>query len=235
MAPTLAGWRNPFQLCDDRTGRRFERCDQCAQILVPKHMPGVKVVRSLLSLGYDDAALGHAEMHCENVRAPAENLLLGEGCSFAIAQGRLQPGRIQHCMRVIGTAHRALEFACRRAASCETFGRKLADHQLLLEDLAKSWSEFEQARLLTLKAAQRMDTVGAKNTRDLIAAVNITVSLMAQTVIDRCMQIHGAGGLTADNPMATAYNSVRWCRQADGPDQVHEIALGKQIIRRYSG
>ena len=206
-----------------------------SQILVPKDTPGVKVVRSLTTLGYDDAPLGHAEVHFENVRVPKENMLLGEGRGFEIAQGRLGPGRIHHCMRLIGSAQRAVEYACRRAVSRETFGRKLADHQSVLEDIAKSWSEIEQARLLTLKTARRMDEVGVKDARDLIAASKITVPLMAQTVIDRCMQIHGAGGLTADYPMAEAYNYARWCRQADGPDQVHMMALGKQLIRRYAG
>ena len=206
-----------------------------SQILVPKDTPGVKVVRSLTTLGYDDAPLGHAEVHFENVRVPKENMLLGEGRGFEIAQGRLGPGRIHHCMRLIGSAQRAIEYACRRAVSRETFGRKLADHQSVLEDIAKSWSEIEQARLLTLKTARRMDEVGVKDARDLIAASKITVPLMAQTVIDRCMQIHGAGGLTADYPMAEAYNYARWCRQADGPDQVHMMALGKQLIRRYAG
>jgi acyl-CoA dehydrogenase len=205
-----------------------------SQILVPKDTPGVKVVRSLTTLGYDDAPLGHAEVHFEDVRVPKENMLLGEGRGFEIAQGRLGPGRIHHCMRLIGSAQRAIEYACRRAVSRETFGRKLADHQSVLEDIAKSWSEVEQARLLTLKTARRMDEVGVKDARDLIAASKITVPLMAQTVIDRCMQIHGAGGLTADYPMAEAYNYARWCRQADGPDQVHMMALGKQLIRRYA-
>ena len=206
-----------------------------SQILVPKDTPGVRVVRSLTTLGYDDAPLGHAEVHFENVRVPKENMLLGEGRGFEIAQGRLGPGRIHHCMRLIGSAQRALEYACRRAVSRETFGRKLSDHQSVLEDIAKSWGEIEQARLLTLKTARRMDEVGVKDARDLIAAAKITVPLMAQTVIDRCMQIHGAGGLTADYPMAEAYNYARWCRQADGPDQVHMMALGKQVIKRYAG
>lgn len=210
------------------------RHKQQSQILVPKDTPGVKVVRSLTTLGYDDAPLGHAEVHFENVRVPKENILLGEGRGFEIAQGRLGPGRIHHCMRLIGSAQRAVEFACRRAVSRETFGKKLSEHQSVLEDIAKSFSEIEQARLLTLKTARRMDEVGAKDARDLIAAAKITVPLMAQTVIDRCMQIHGAGGLTADYPMAEAYNYARWCRQADGPDQVHMMALGKQIIRRYT-
>lgn len=206
---------------------------QQSQILVPKETPGVTVVRPLTTLGYDDAPLGHAEVHFENVRVPAENILLGEGRGFEIAQGRLGPGRIHHCMRLIGSAQRALEFACRRSEERETFDRKLSQHQSVLEDLAKSFSEIEQARLLTLKTAQRVDELGAKDARDFIAAAKITVPLMAQTVIDRCMQIHGAGGLTADYPMAEAFNYARWCRQADGPDQVHMMALGKQLVRRY--
>jgi len=207
---------------------------QQSQILVPKDTPGVKIVRALTTLGYDDAPLGHAEVHFENVRVPKENILLGEGRGFEIAQGRLGPGRIHHCMRLIGCAQRALEYACRRAVSRETFGKKLSEHQSVLEDIAQSFSEIEQARLLTLKTARRMDEVGAKDARDLIAAAKITVPLMAQTVIDRCMQIHVAGGMTADYPMAEAYNYARWCRQADGPDQVHMMSLGKQLIRRYT-
>jgi acyl-CoA dehydrogenase len=207
---------------------------QQSQILVPKHTPGVTVVRSLTTLGYDDAPLGHAEVHFDDVRVPKENILLGEGRGFEISQGRLGPGRIHHCMRLIGSAQRALEFACRRAVSRETFGRQLADHQSVLEDIAKSFSEIEQSRLLTLKTARKMDEVGAKDSRDLIAASKITVPLMAQTVIDRCMQIHGAGGLTADYPMAEAFNYARWCRQADGPDQVHMMALGKMVIKRFN-
>ena len=205
-----------------------------SQILVPKDTPGVTVVRSLTTLGYDDAPLGHAEIQFDDVRVPAENILLGEGRGFEISQGRLGPGRIHHCMRLIGCAQRALEFACRRAVSRETFGRKLAEHQSVLEDIAKSYSEIEQSRLLTLKTARKIDEVGAKEARDLIAAAKITVPLMAQTVIDRCMQIHGAGGLTADYPMAEAFNYARWCRQADGPDQVHMMALGKQVVKRYA-
>ena len=207
---------------------------QQSQILVPKHTPGVTVVRPLTTLGYDDAPLGHAEVLFDNVRVPKENILLGEGRGFEIAQGRLGPGRIHHCMRLIGSAQRALEFACRRSTERETFGRKLADHQSVLEDIARSFNEIEQSRLLTLKTARKIDEVGAKDARDLIAASKITVPLMAQTVIDRCMQIHGAGGLTADYPMAEAFNYARWCRQADGPDQVHMMALGKQLVRRYA-
>lgn len=207
---------------------------QQSQVLVPRDTPGLEVIRSLTTLGYDDAPLGHAELRFTEVRVPVKNILLGEGRGFEIAQGRLGPGRIHHCMRLIGSAQRALEFACRRSLDRETFGRKLAEHQSVLEDIANSWSEIEQARLLTLKTAKKIDEVGAKDSRDLIAAAKITVPRMAQRVIDRCMQIHGAGGLTADYPMAEAYNYARWCRQADGPDQVHMMALGKQIVRRYS-
>jgi len=207
---------------------------QQSQVLVPRDTEGLEIVRPLTTLGYDDAPLGHAEVHFNNVRVPKENILLGEGRGFEIAQGRLGPGRIHHCMRLIGSAQRAVEFACRRSVERETFGRKLSEHQSVLEDIAKSWSEIEQARLLTLKTARKMDEVGAKDARDLIAAAKITVPLMAQGVIDRCMQIHGAGGLTADYPMAEAYNYARWCRQADGPDQVHMMSLGKQLIKRYA-
>ena len=211
-----------------------DRHVQQSQVLVPRDTPGLEVIRPLTTLGYDDAPLGHAELRFSDVRVPVENILLGEGRGFEIAQGRLGPGRIHHCMRLIGSAQRALELACQRSLERETFGRKLAEHQSVLEDIANSWSEVEQARLLTLKTAKRIDEVGAKDSRDLIAAAKITVPRMAQRVIDRCMQIHGAGGLTADYPMAEAYNYARWCRQADGPDQVHMMALGKQIVRRYS-
>ena len=207
---------------------------QQSQILVPRDTPGVTIVRALTTLGYDDAPLGHAELVFDNVRVPAENILLGEGRGFEIAQGRLGPGRVHHCMRLIGAAQRALEYACKRAVSRTTFGKKLSEHQSIREDIAKCFSEIEQSRLLTMKTAQRMDEVGPKDARDLIAATKITVPLMAQTVIDRCMQIHGAGGLTGDYFMAEAFNYARWCRQADGPDQVHMMALGKQIIRRYT-
>lgn len=206
---------------------------QQSQILVPRGTPGLTFIRPLTTLGYDDAPQGHAEILLKNVRVPIENMLLGEGRGFEIAQGRLGPGRIHHCMRLIGSAQRALELACRRAVSRSTFGKKLAEHQSVLEDIAKSFCEIEQARLLTLKTATKMDEVGAKEARDLIAAGQIAVPMMAQRVIDRCMQIHGAGGLTGDYFMAQAFNYARWCRQADGPDQVHMMALGKQLVRQH--
>jgi acyl-CoA dehydrogenase len=209
------------------------RHKQQSQVLVPRETEGLTVVRPLTTLGYDDAPIGHAELLFDNVRVPLENILLGEGRGFEIAQGRLGPGRIHHCMRLIGSAQRALEFACRRVTSRTTFGRELSQHQSVREDIAKSFSEIEMMRLLVLKTCQRMDQVGAKEAMDLIAASKTSVPIMAQTVIDRCMQMHGAGGLTADYPMAEAFNYARWCRQADGPDQVHLMALGKQVINRY--
>jgi len=210
-----------------------DRHRQQSQILVPRDAPGVNVVRPLTTLGYDDAPLGHAEIALENVRVPVANLLLGEGRGFEIAQGRLGPGRIHHCMRLVGCAQRALELACIRVQNRSTFGLRLDERQSVREDIARSFCEIEQARLLTLKAADKMDREGNKAARDLIAAIKIVAPLMAQTVIDRAMQMHGAAGLSADYFMAEAFNYARYCRQADGPDQVHMMALGKQIIRQH--
>jgi acyl-CoA dehydrogenase len=207
---------------------------QQSQVLVPMGTEGLTIVRPLTTLGYDDAPLGHAELRFDNVRVPAENILLGEGRGFEIAQGRLGPGRLHHCMRLIGSAQRSLELACTRVESRSTFGRTLSQHQSIREDIARCFAEIEQSRLLTLMTADKMDRVGAKESRDLIAASKISVPLMAQSVIDRCMQMHGAGGLTEDYCMAEAFNYARWCRQADGPDAVHMMSLGKQIIERYS-
>ena len=207
---------------------------QQSQILVPKDTPGVKLVRPLTTLGYDDAPIGHAEIIFDNVRVPLENILLGEGRGFEIAQGRLGPGRMHHCMRLIGAAQRSLELACKRANSRTTFGRLLSKHQSVREDISKCFSEIEMARLLLLKACHKIDTQGVPESVDMIAATKTTIPFLVQKVIDRCMQIHGAGGLTEDYMMAEAYNYARWCRQADGPDQVHQMALGKQIIDRYS-
>lgn len=207
---------------------------QQSQILVPRDTPGVTLLRPLTTLGYDDAPLGHAEVDFCNVRVPLANVLLGEGRGFEIAQGRLGPGRIHHCMRLIGAAQRSLELACARAQNRTTFGRALSQHQSVREDIARCFSEIEMARLLVLKTCQRMDEVGPQEARDMIAASKTSVPVMMQTVIDRCMQIHGAGGLTEDYCMAEAFNYARWCRQADGPDQVHLMALGKQIINRFA-
>ncbi len=210
------------------------RHKQQSQVLVPRGTPGMTLLRPLTTLGYDDAPLGHAEVDFDNVRVPLENMLLGEGRGFEIAQGRLGPGRMHHCMRLIGAAQRSLELACKRVTTRSTFGRTLSQHQSVREDIAKSFAEIEMARLLVLKSCHRMDEVGAQEARDMIAAAKISVPIMVQTIIDRCMQVHGAGGLTSDYFMAEAFNYARWCRQADGPDQVHQMALGKQVINAYA-
>jgi len=212
-----------------------DRHKQQTQVLVPKDTAGVRLIRPLTTLGYDDAPIGHAEIVFDNVRVPIENVLLGEGRGFEIAQGRLGPGRMHHCMRLIGAAQRSLELACQRVTRRSTFGRTLGQHQSVREDIARCFSEIEMARLLVLKTCEKMDQVGAQAARDMIAASKTTVPLMVQNIIDRCMQMHGAGGLSEDYFMAEAFNYARWCRQADGPDQVHQMALGKQIIQRYGG
>jgi acyl-CoA dehydrogenase len=207
---------------------------QQSMILVPKNTPGVKILRHVTTLGYDDAPYGEAEILLEQVRVPAANLLLGEGRGFEIAQGRLGPGRIHHCMRLVGGAQRALELTMDRVEQRSTFGRKLSEHQSVREDIARSWCEIEQARLLTLKAADKIDRDGSKAARDLIAAIKIVAPGMAQTVIDRAMQIHGAMGLTADLPLAELFNYARQIRLADGPDQVHMMALARQLVKAHN-
>ncbi|MCB1729988.1 MAG: acyl-CoA dehydrogenase family protein [Halieaceae bacterium] len=211
------------------------RHKQQTQVLVPAGTPGLSVVRPLTTLGYDDAPIGHAELVFENVRVPLENVLLGEGRGFEIAQGRLGPGRMHHCMRLLGAGQRAIEQTCKRVTERTTFGRTLAQHQSVREDIANCFAELEMARLLVLKTCRKMDEVGAQEARDMIAASKISVPKMVQSILDRCMQMHGAGGLTEDYFMAEAFNYARWCRQADGPDQVHQMALGKQVIAAYAG
>ena len=211
----------------DNPDRHRQQC----MILVPRNTPGVKIARHLTTLGYDDAPYGEAELHLDGVRVPAENLLLGEGRGFEVAQGRLGPGRIHHCMRLIGGAQRALELMLDRVQTRSTFGRKLGEHQSIREDIARSWCEVEQARLLTLKAAHKIDREGGKAARDLIAAIKIVAPSMAQTVIDRAIQVHGALGLTADLPLAELFNYARQIRFADGPDQVHMMSLARQLMR----
>ncbi len=233
------------------TGAPYERCKifivmgksdaenpnrhlQQTQILVPKDTPGVEVLRPLTTLGYDDAPIGHAEVTFTDVRVPAENLLLGEGRGFEIAQSRLAPGRMHHCMRLIGAGQRCLELACQRVEDRETFGKKLSQHQSIRENIAKSYAELEMARLLVHKTCWHIDHHGVKPSIELISATKISVPLMIQAIIDRCMQMHGAGGLTEDWCMAEQFNYARWCRQADGPDEVHQMALGKRIIQQYA-
>ena len=208
---------------------------QQTQVLVPKETAGLTLVRPLTTFGYDDAPIGHAELVFENCRVPLDNVLLGEGRGFEIAQGRLGPGRMHHCMRLIGTGQRSLELACQRSVSRTTFGRPLSKHQSVREDISRMFSEIEMARLLVLKTCHKIDERGVSASVDMIAATKTTVPVVMQSVIDRAIQMHGAGGLTEDYCMAEGYNYARWCRQADGPDQVHQMALGKQIIERYSG
>ncbi|HEX4882480.1 MAG TPA: acyl-CoA dehydrogenase family protein [Porticoccaceae bacterium] len=207
---------------------------QQSQILVPRDTPGVRVTRALTTLGYADPPLGHGEMVFENVRVPVENVLLGEGRGFEIAQGRLGPGRIHHCMRLIGCAQRALELMCQRVERRSTFGRKLSEHQSVREDIAQSYCDIEQARLLTLRAAEKIDRAGTKEARDLIAAIKIVTPAMAQRVIDRAIQVHGAGGLTDDYFLAEAFTYARQIRFADGPDQVHMMQLGRSLVKQYA-
>ena len=204
-----------------------------SMILVPRRTPGVRIVRDMQVFGYDDAPVGHPEIVYENVRVPAANMLLGEGRGFEIAQGRLGPGRIHHCMRLVGCAQRALELMCRRATLREAFGRRLAEHGSVREDIARAWCDIEQARLLTLRAADKMDREGNKAARDHIAAAKIVVPSMACRVIDAAIQIFGGAGVSQDTFLAEAYTYARFMRMGDGPDQVHLAALGKALVKRH--
>ena len=212
-----------------------DRHKQQSMILVPMNTPGVKVIRPMQVFGNDDAPEGHAEIVFDNVRVPPSNLLLGEGRGFEIAQGRLGPGRIHHCMRLIGRAQRVLEMMCDRAELRVAFGRKLSEQGKIREEIALSACEIEQARLLTLMAADTMDKQGNKGAKELIAMIKIVAPNMACTVTDRAIQMFGAAGVSQDTILADSYLYARIVRIVDGPDQVHINQLGRNLIKRLAG
>ena len=209
-----------------------DRHKQQSMILIPMDTPGITIIRPLSVFNYVDPPFGHAEISFDNVRVPKTNMILGPGRGFEIAQGRLGPGRIHHCMRLIGVAKRALELMCQRAENRIAFGRPLSVQGSVRESIALSASEIEQSRLLTLMAADKMDRYGNKEASDLISMIKVVCPRMACEVIDRAIQIHGAGGLSDDFFLAGAYSYARTLRLADGPDEVHLSSLAKKIIQR---
>jgi len=207
---------------------------QQSQILIPANTPGIRIVRMLSVFGYDDAPHGHAEMVFENVKVPVDHIILGEGRGFEIAQGRLGPGRIHHCMRTIGIAERALALLCQRISSRTAFGKRIVEHSVWEERLADARIEIECARLLTLKAAWMMDTAGNKSARALIAMIKVKAPLMALKILDEAMQGFGAAGLSAEPRLAALYAHVRTLRFADGPDDVHRRTIAHLELKQQN-
>jgi len=218
-----------------KTDPEASRHQQQSQLLVPRDTPGVTIVRGMHVLGYDDHDHGgHAEILFEDVRVPVSNLIGEEGKGFAIAQARLGPGRIHHCMRAIGVAERAIELMCRRADERVAFGKPISEQGVVRDWIAESRVEVEQLRLLVLKTAWLMDTVGNRGAHGEIQAIKIATPKTVQTILDRAMQVHGAGGLSQDFPLAASFAGIRTLRFADGPDEVHKNALAKAEIRRHT-
>ena len=214
-----------------KTDPTASRHVQQSMILVPTDTPGITIVRPLSVFGFLDSPEGHAEIELKNVRVPKENMILGEGRGFEIAQGRLGPGRIHHCMRLIGAAQRSLNLMCKRVNERETFGKKLKDYSSIRQDIAKSACEIEQGRLLTLAAADKIDRFGAKVGANLIAMIKIAIPQMACNVVDRAIQAFGGMGVSQDTPLASFYVYARAIRLADGPDEVHMFQLGRNLVK----
>ncbi len=232
-----SGGMNPktsFYILMGKTDFNAERYSQQSMIIIPSNAKGIKILRPLSVFGYFDSPEGHAEIELKNVKVPKENLILGEGKGFEIAQGRLGPGRIHHCMRLIGAAQRSLELMCSRVNERQTFGKKLKDYSSIRQDIAKSACEIDQARLLTLSTAYKIDRFGSKAAMKQISMIKIAIPKMACKVIDRSIQAHGGLGVSQDTPLAAFYVYARAIRLADGPDEVHMYQLGRNLIKLYN-